>query len=310
MIVKSLIEYLNAVKDKVESLRKHDNYRIYYRGEAATFDVPMIPSVFRGDDPDKESKNYFRALRRFPDEFSNLKSLDILAKLQHYRYPTRMLDFTVNSLVALFFACAGDEKVNSTFKEHGNGHVFIYAADYKKDVLNFKSDRALLLSVLPRFTGSEQRELEELFEKAYQQSELVTNDWVDNDIGKDNYSHNIRKYVHELRMERAGYENHRIDPSDILKGYFVKPNFNNPRLKTQGGLFALFGLGNKDFKQAFDVKDSVNFFDIEIDKDYFDSILVELDYYCNINYSYIYDDLESTAKAYSKDLYKTLNNKI
>ena len=43
----------------------------------------------------------------FPD---NDYPVILLAKLQHYGIPTRMMDVTENALVALYFACAGDKK--------------------------------------------------------------------------------------------------------------------------------------------------------------------------------------------------------
>ena len=44
-------------------------------------------------------------LTRRPDAFKDLNEFDIMAKMQHYGLPTRLLDFSVNPLVALYFAC-------------------------------------------------------------------------------------------------------------------------------------------------------------------------------------------------------------
>ena len=42
-----------------------------------------------------------------PEEFAGISSnFDLLAKMQHLGLPTRLLDFSLNPLVALYFACS------------------------------------------------------------------------------------------------------------------------------------------------------------------------------------------------------------
>jgi hypothetical protein len=303
-LVTNLQEYLTSVYAITKRVKADNKYRVYYRGEPGTFPIPMVPAIFRVKEDNAEKQHYQRALRHHPEEFSKSSNIDIISKMQHYRYPTRMLDFTVNSLVALFFACGGDSKAEGTFKKNGDGHVHIYFADVAKDVLSFDSDRALLVSVLPRFTSNEHKIIKKIFEDADSENKRVTNEWIKRYDEKSEESIQFGRYIHQVRIERPGFEQHRIEPKDILKGYFVKPNFSTSRIKNQAGLFAIFGLGENDFKHAFKVKEEINYFDITIDSSYFDHILAELDFYCNIGFSTLFDDLESTAKAHKQDLYK------
>ena len=55
-----------------------------------------------------------------------LKDLELLAKLQHYGAATCLIDFTKNSLVALYFACASVDNENDN---NANGKVVAFNSD-------------------------------------------------------------------------------------------------------------------------------------------------------------------------------------
>lgn len=94
------------------------NFRPIYRGQANR-EWPIEPGVYRNGRFNYEM-NYIREMERLePDEFSSLSRIEKLIKMQHYGIPTRLLDFTYNSLVALYFACCSQpEKDGVVFDVH------------------------------------------------------------------------------------------------------------------------------------------------------------------------------------------------
>lgn len=75
--------------------------KIVYRGQANK-SWKCIPKLFRKKEWFENEKNIIdEILRRCPNDFEGLDAFEKLVKMQHYGTPTRLLDFTGNSLIAL-----------------------------------------------------------------------------------------------------------------------------------------------------------------------------------------------------------------
>ena len=105
--IKNLSEYIQLVTS-IASINKDDlpGETVIFRGIADS-EYDLSPGLVRlknvEENTEKELINDFLTHR--PDAFSGLTDFDILAKMQHYGLPTRLLDFSINPLVALYFAC-------------------------------------------------------------------------------------------------------------------------------------------------------------------------------------------------------------
>lgn len=91
---------------KGEVGKKKGDATIFYRGHADV-DWKLVPSILRDPELIKREHLLFRDMvAHEPQSFLECKSaLDYLVQMQHYGLPTRLLDVTMNPLIALYLAC-------------------------------------------------------------------------------------------------------------------------------------------------------------------------------------------------------------
>ena len=118
--IKNLSEYIQLVTT-ILSVNKDDLYseKVIFRGMSDT-EYNLKPGLSRLNNiyPDTEFELINDFLTHRPDAFIGLNDFDILAKMQHYGLPTRLLDFSINPLVALYFACESKMSKNGRILCH------------------------------------------------------------------------------------------------------------------------------------------------------------------------------------------------
>ncbi len=102
IVVKSAAEFVA----RLAGLDREEDTETFYRGHADE-GWELIPSILRTPDgPEVEHRLFRDMVAHEPQSFSECRSaLDHLVQMQHYGLPTRLLDVTMNPLVALYFAC-------------------------------------------------------------------------------------------------------------------------------------------------------------------------------------------------------------
>lgn len=130
--IDSLSSYVEQVCDLSKPYRKSfPPAELLFRGHDDN-SYEILPSIARDKDFtskyalfDHERDVIDFARYKFPNIFTNdMKPLEMLALLQHYGIPTRLLDVTENALVALYFACLGKVDENGEPQEDGEVIVF------------------------------------------------------------------------------------------------------------------------------------------------------------------------------------------
>ncbi|WP_164522211.1 FRG domain-containing protein [Halocella sp. SP3-1] len=159
MNVKSLEEYVSAI----EIISNNQN-KIFYRGQASSKKYNLLPSFLRVDENGK--RKYHRECEiQFLNKFKSRatpylnnipkNNWEWLFLMQHYRTPTRLLDWTESPLISLYFALA-----DTSFKYDENDNPVVWCLNalklnknvkelppYLDDIPNVNSDEIWMNSI-------------------------------------------------------------------------------------------------------------------------------------------------------------------
>jgi hypothetical protein len=217
-VVKSVSDFV----DHVMGWTRGGERPIAFRGEQYT-DWQTQPKVFRRDVGLYEhEKNAVRDLISVhPQEFySDETMFDRLVRMQHFELPTRLLDVTINPLVALYFATA--EFAISGKPANGKVQALFLPEERQR---YFDSDRVSCMANLANLTVDEKKEMA----LAYK-------------LGKSEFNEQqvVKRLLSFVRIEKPHFEP-QIDPRHLQQPVFVKPKMSNRRIIAQSGAFLIYG---------------------------------------------------------------------
>lgn len=184
-MINSITDYLSQIL----ALNKDrgDDEIFIFRGEIS-MGYSLIPSIGRVNNYSKDlEKQMFLEFKRQYYSYTDLRpknDMDVLFLAQHYRLKTRLLDWSYNPLVALYFAC--EREVDSQKDEKKNGRIYYCTLKNKmfdnqvspemptvmEDIQNVKSD----ILIVPDYTDIRYRNQQALFMLCSKPNEAIEND--------------------------------------------------------------------------------------------------------------------------------------
>jgi len=235
--VNNVIEFLDAIaRFKSQNSKKPKEEREYFFRGQKNVQWSITPSISRHELLTYESEIIQEAIRENQADFDGLSPFNTLAKLQHYGLCTRLIDVTLNPLVALFFACQSSENIDPIY----NG---LYISSLLSGVpcsfynVSIKKTDGVVFVAHSEFVSDRDNDVNTLIETAYLENEGLK--------GNDLFAKCAIKFGYSTPydIDSISTEDHEKIYRILTQNYFIIPSNaeNNTRLKKQNGAFLLTG---------------------------------------------------------------------
>ena len=222
---------LNSFIEKVSNYAQSNPGLKCYRGQRDS-SWANIPSLFR---PKLKglAENEKRAVRDLisvhPAEFgADSTMFEKLVRMQHFGLSTRLMDVSLNPLVALYFATDPGPKDDAS-----DGQVTAFSVPEGREKY-FDSDAVSCLANLSNLTEAEKQEIIGLRGTGGFGSSKADRDRINEE--------EVYKRLHQFIRVEKPYFLPIIKPIDLFKPYYVHPKLSNRRILSQSGAFIIHGL--------------------------------------------------------------------
>ena len=219
IIIDSVCEYLNIILSE-----KSEKEKIKYFRGMSDISYECIPGIYRDNNFEKELFIFREFKSMYLNQFGNKTNIELLTTMQHYGCPTRLLDYTKNPLVSLYFACLDNK--------YTLGRVVIETVD-RKDIKYVDSNMITILSSLTELSTQEKTNLMQIASIAKDLPELEQLKYK-KDPAYQKFLQIITKHNHTF-VDKINFK-------DLLNNYFVNVGNVNDRIIAQSGAFKMFGL--------------------------------------------------------------------
>ena len=248
--IEDALSLIRKIRDDVKDESKNDFYNhgtlnikslftdIWFRGEEEIFSEPLTPKLFRKNYDETTIFNYLptyvQELREMENDF------DRLCYMQHYGVPTRLLDWTDNILVSLYFAVQSSPDKDGKLYVLNSRLLNKYTGLKKgnKNILNKDNLGTTLRCIMIHSDSS--------MEWEDKKKRIVDFNWGRNDLN-DIPIKEIFKTTTDF-ISTSTPEKVKIFSTPAA----VRPDKSNSRILHQGGLFTIHGGKNDIESDEFD----------------------------------------------------------